>query len=1052
MSDSKEKEKKIVFRRGLLAPKESDEPVLPDEIIEQQEREEQEARQKLLTEGEVFDQFYNTIGQIGGVQKLAELAQDIAPPPQVPPRLRPEEFHAREALHQELAEALAHQIYQLAQQQRVGDVDLYLSAINVVVGDKTPKEARDILEKANTFFTEHYYTLIRDRGERPEISHQIIKRVGHERAETITRIAEGLDIEQAARDLWELYYGADNDREAQITEALLTLTELQMAAVREEFLLLPFKHLAQQAHAILNPKEQEVQPAGRRSIGGNEVGRKKKQEALRVSDDSRALNYLFLGRSVREMELIKRFYCDFGRLEQDENEIGLFAHIQNRFKPIQIDRLGSLLDGWSPQQEAIELHAILYPSTLRSGIEDAYSDPLDPAERDYTQGLGAYLRKFSKSRMWRGKDSVHHRTLNAFDVIAERVAALSPERFLATNQALYDSYGYELDPLLFPSLAIVEPRLVAQVIAERMDCTSGLLEALAPLLYSPPKTVLAVQQAYEVVFGRKLRDDLNAAFPDEKPTHDGHKRSVILERYLDGQGRVPVHVDILARYRGDEPASSVWDYSYKSTETDEQDAMACAQLLDYEGAVGDQDKPIYEFLSGKDVDALHRMERAFYDLTEPPMALRDALANCLANDTFSNVDLLFAGIDLPETVAHLYSQPTAISELASLPPSLISAINQGFQKTHFVSLSDFLLEQFSHSNAEDLLLENLSVALLPEIYAGRKCLREASRMMQDEIDPIRAQVSSSLLRALGFERGFDMVFPRLRVHIKRAAARGAITPPTFAELMLYLEGIEPDVNARLLQYFDAVDIDMVIELLRTFQHGQSTIEQTFDLLNPESPLRRSIKEMKVDLEPINEVLLHLDGYSAKDVADELHSFVEALPTEELGEALLRVFEPSTKQRPNPRIPEDVNWMDEMNYQILLAYHRQYDEDLMKVAWSKNLDPNILLRLTQRLFGSEVCSTAEDIFVMLQRAKEGTPLGVESERRLCSQVASKGIRFRGLLVRAYNAYWAHQPGYSSLLDDVAKFIEDSQVKRTLHTLLIGVGVDIRATRSTSKIIQ
>ncbi len=33
MSNTKGKEKKIVFRRGLLASKESEEPILPEEIV-----------------------------------------------------------------------------------------------------------------------------------------------------------------------------------------------------------------------------------------------------------------------------------------------------------------------------------------------------------------------------------------------------------------------------------------------------------------------------------------------------------------------------------------------------------------------------------------------------------------------------------------------------------------------------------------------------------------------------------------------------------------------------------------------------------------------------------------------------------------------------------------------------------------------------------------------------------------------------------------------------------------------------------------------------------
>ncbi len=970
------------------------------------------------------------------------MALHIAGTPAVPPRLTPKEFEEREAIHQELAEALAHQVYQLAQQQRAGDIDLYLSAINVVVGDKSPKEARMILDKANEFFTEQYYTAIRDRGERPEISHQIIKRVGHENSETITRIAEGLDIEKVADDLWELYSGAYPDKNERITEILLSCTERQLHALREEFFLNPYKNLARQAYAILNPKEEEVQAPVRRSIGGSEVGAQKKREAFRVRDDSRALKYLFLGRSVQEMNLIKRFYCDFGSLEQDEREIGIFAHLQKRLKPIQIDRLGTLLDGWSPQQEARELHEMLYPSTLRPGIEDELSDPVEPVDRDYTQGIGIYLRKFKKNRMWRDNDSVYHRTLNCYELIAERVSALTPQRFLLTNQVLYEQYQYELDPSLFLSLGTPDPRMLALVIAERMHCSSDLLEAISPMLYGEPSHCLQVQQAYEVLFARRLADDLNECFPDKKASHEAHTREMVIDRFLNGQGRIPVHVDILARYRGEEPLCTVWDYSYQGTEEDEQEAITFAGILDYDGAVGERDDAIYEALASRDTDQLHTLERAFYDLTDPPMSLRDALRGCMAPHVFQKAQLLFAGVELSQKVEELYTQPILTSELAELPPSLLATINTGFKEAYSIDLPSFLIEQFGAPNQEDILLENLSVAVLPQVYTSRRSLRDASRMTQDDIDVVRAEVSSSLQYAMGFERGFDKTFPRLRLHIKYAAARMAVTPPVFAELLLYLEGISPDVNDRLIQYFDAVDIEMVLELLREYKHDQRMIEETFDLLCPENGLRTSIKQMKVDLDVINEALLHLDGYSAKDVADELHSIISNTPVESLGSELVAVFAPPSEEQPNPRIPADVNWMDEMNYQILLAYHRQYDEDLMKVAWDKHLPPETLSSLTKRLFGEEVCGTAEELFAVLKASKEGTPHGISAEKRICSQVESRGIRFRGLLVRAYNSYWAHQPGCSNLLDDVATYIEDAGIKRKLHALLIGVGVDAR----------
>jgi hypothetical protein len=308
-----------------------------------------------------------------------------------------------------LAEALAHQIYLLAQKQREGDIDLYLSAFNVVLGDKDPFEAKAILDQANEFFTEHYYTLIRDRGERPEISHQIIKRVGHDDADRITAISRGMDIERVAEVLWGLHHGAQSDKEARINDILLDCTERQLLALRDEFLLIPYKSLAKQAHQIMTVQEPQANAPVKRSIGKSEVGDQKRQAAFKARDDIRALRYMFQGRSQEEMALVKRLYLDLSDPDKPDREASLEAHIEARFNPLERERLGSVLDGWSPSVEAAELHQILYPQTKRGEIEDTLSDPRDSVDRDHTSGIGIYLRKFRKRRMWRHKSSVKDR-------------------------------------------------------------------------------------------------------------------------------------------------------------------------------------------------------------------------------------------------------------------------------------------------------------------------------------------------------------------------------------------------------------------------------------------------------------------------------------------------------------------------------------------------------------------------------------------------------------------------------------------------------------------
>lgn len=1044
-------DKKIVFKKGVLAPKTG----TVDEVAEREaeaalEREREAAAVELQYSGEVFDQFYRPLAVEGGIERLHEIAK--APPvPTEPPRRRTrEEREEIAAKHQELAEALAHQIYQLAQKQRENDLDIYLSACNVVVADRSPQESKEILDRANEFFTETYYTPIRDRGERPEISHQIIKRVGHEGEERITRIVIGMDVEEVAQNLWNLYHGPHSDKAQRIIDILLDCTERQLIAVRDEFLKIPYKSLAKQAHAILNAQAPETKATLRKSIGKSEVTEQKRRSAFRARDDIRALRYLFLGRSSEEMALVRRLYLELAGPDATDAEEGLQAHVKRSFSQADQKRLEGVIEGWSAHREAEIIHEILFPTTLHAPLDDTLSDPRDTVDRDHTQGIGPFLRHFKKRRMWREKSSIYHRVLNSYELVAERVDALTTERFAATNRAMLEIFGYDLDPSMFASRRVFDPRRAAMMIAERISVAGDFFEIIAPIHFRKPYDCLAVQRAFQVLYGETLEDVICRRLATIAPSLAETTREILIDRYVNGSGRWPLSIDILGRFRGVEREPGVWQWEYKNRDEDEESAVELAGLMDQDLEVGEFDRPILDFLARHSIDERNRVERAFFELTDPRMALRDALRNCLSPEAFDMADLLLAGVDLHPLITAIQGAPENVSQLTDLPPSLVRLIRDAFERVHFVALDEFLLQQHPVPEREDELIERLSVVLMPEVFSVRESLAQVSRATVDQIDDLRAICRGPLGLVMSFERGFDLLFPRLRVHLKYAAARMGVSSSVFAEIILHLEGVDPEVPSQILEYFDAVDIHLLLSMLRRYQHEQRIVEETYDLLNPEAGLRKSIKEMKVDPDLINETLLHLEGYSAKDVALELHELMQSFTGHELGIAVLSIFAIPTPQRPNPRIPEDINWMDEMAYQVLLAFQRDYGEDLMDACRARGLDSYQLEELTGRVFGMEATSLAREIFSVLKANKEGEPSQEPTEQRICSYVESRGNRYRARLVRAYNSYWAHQPGFESLLDDVANFFRDLGSKKKLHTLLLGVGAEGKSRRASSVI--
>ncbi len=1042
--------KKIVFKKRVIAQSSDALDDLLGELLSEpvaQERQEEEtpASQEpsldLHYAGEIFDQFYRPLAVTGGIDRLSEIAREAPTVPNVAARVTRAGVAARDQKHQELAEVLAHQIYQLAQKDRETDIDVYLAAFNVVLADKTPQDAKLILDRANDFFTEHYYTAIRDRGERPEIYHQVIKRVGHEHSDRIAKIVKGLDVEEAAATLLNVYQGGSADKASRITDILLDLTERQLRAVREEFLLIPYKLLAKQAHAIIHQQSPESQTSGRRSIGKSEVYEHKRGSAFRIRDEVKALRYLLLGKSVEEIALIKRFYLDFGDIEASEHEIGLETHIRKKLSQVEYDRLGSLLSGWSPYQEAQELHDLIYPRTLGDEIEDQLSDPRDVVDRDHTQGIGPFLRRFKKNRVWRGKSSPFHRVLNQFELVSERVAALPAERFLATNDALRELFGYELDPTAFPSLALFDARRIAITLAERLSVGVDFVEIIQPMLYLEPRQCLMVQCAYEALVGRPLKDALKERVGSGSTKISSQELTTLLERYVDGHGRWALNTDILARYRGEEPEPSVWQYEYRSSEESESAAMRLAEVLDQDISVGSVDRPVKELLFDRTYDELNQIERAFYDLTDPKVPLLEVLKNCLSLDGFTSIELLLAGIDSLSLVQHIHDDPASAIAVKELPWQHVSALRETFERVHFVAIDDYLLKELSGVD-EDLLVDCLAAVLTPEVFETRRVFVTLKRETIQDLEPLKANWTGDLRRIMAFERSFDFHFPRFRVHLKYLAAKQIVSPALFAEIVLCLEGVDPEINQRLLESFDAVDIYALIETLRGNKRDQRVIEETYDLLNPDAPLRRAVKEMKVDLDQINETLLHIEGYSAKDVAAELYDAISRLNGEELGLAVLDVVASPSTQRPNKRIPEDINWMDEMVFQIALAYQREYRADLVSACRARGVPESMLEELTSRVFGLEVCASARDLFNLIKTYKDGVTPPEYAEQKICAYLESRGARHRDRLVRAYNAFWAHTPGYASVIDDINRFFKDTTVKRKMHAMLLGVGGDNR----------
>jgi len=271
-----------------------------------------------------------------------------------------------------------------------------------------------------------------------------------------------------------------------------------------------------------------------------------------------------------------------------------------------------------------------------------------------------------------------------------------------------------------------------------------------------------------------------------------------------------------------------------------------------------------------------------------------------------------------------------------------------------------------------------------------------------------------------------------------------LTVGSFVELVLLLEGIDPDILSRVQECFDALDIQTLQEILRAHKHTQKLIEECYDLIYPDRTFRHALKELQVDPDLINETLLHLEGYCSQSVALELRGLIEVISGPELAAKVIDVLTPQTHDHVNERIPQDINWMDEMIYQIGLSYRRQFGESLVVSSRKQGVANEALEDISSRLYGPEVSSSARELFTLIKCAKEGVEPPDGAEARICSYLESRGPKYRERLMAAYQSHWAHQPGFGGLLDDLTKHFNDSTSKRKLLAMFLSTSSDRKAS--------
>jgi hypothetical protein len=546
------------------------------------------------------------------------------------------------------------------------------------------------------------------------------------------------------------------------------------------------------------------------------------------------------------------------------------------------------------------------------------------------------------------------------------------------------------------------------VLADRLPVSGDFYEIVKPIEFREPKECLAVQKAFACLCGIELRDAIDRRLDKLGDKASEASREALYKGYLDGFNRLPLVCDLLSCYAGEAHASDAWSPDFRASLFDEGLAASLAEEI-------------------------ARLERTFFEMTEPPMPLSRALAEVISDDALLRYHMSAYGLDTEALVGQIESEPRALLALRYLPLAILKHVRSGLQMRSGSKPDHFVMQRYPGAHEEDVVVELLSILYTPEAFLFRTAIHELRRDAPAHLEGLRRFWNRELVARMGMERAIDIHFPRFRVLVKQAAARQALSPEVLAEIMLQFEGVSPLVISGLVECFDAVAGDRLVAILRQNFSAQPVIEEVYNLLYPEAQLRSSIAAMKVEPEFINEMLLHLDGFAAEAVARELHGVISSRSGAELGAELVALVSATDKEERNPRIPEDLNWQDEMMHQIGMAYERIYAKDIFDDCQKRQVPHGLMTEFVQRMIGREIFEAARSLYTLITKGREGLPESDGETEHLAIFLESRSTRYRERIVRAYSALWSLNAGGRDLRDDIRSFVKESEPKRKILAL-------------------
>ena len=905
------------------------------------------------------------------------------------------------------ANQLAEKLYHLAANAWDRNINTYLKAFDNYLEEYTCEEQRIFLEELVSAFKKQYSAELLERGESIELIDQIVKRTGESTRTRLEKVLAGANITELTKEIWELFFSADSGSKGEIERILLDLTNHQIRELRVAFADYPALLLAN----VLKENLPEI------SIESDEEHEPKKQDTENKKEKKvvnqfklEALRYLLRGRAPYEIKRIETAYND---VVKSEKEPDLLEHITRAF-PLQLhNELLGLLEGENLKDSAARIIK-LFTEYQQSPPKPT---PLPPRISENLPTITPeYTSFFWRRRLFHESSTAFDYELEGFQEILAEVGLLSPFLLERLDAMIREASDLSLSLRLYPRGRADSPARTAERLRDAISNSESSRCALSHIYGYTPGEMARVRKAYATRYGVSLEEDLT-------PYLSGDTfQERLIKAQASGLLRAQFHVDLLSIFL---PAEKHPAGSALTTTPFEERLHQTAVFLQQEKI--ETFDELRERLKQIAPSKLYMLEAEFELTTE--QSLRRLLPVFSSKDKKKAL-ALFNGTDVQVvTAAMVENMEDALEKYwIGLSNQEIEVIDESFSHGAKRSLLTVLLEKLTIAGTNVALIQEALIQLLSvEAIQIREELRAINLKQEGaSTEPARCIMELPYPALRFLEHAYSQRYGSLRRHLLSLVSGGFITEEWFGKLIYRLEGIDSAIIDEIEIGLSENDSKKLRMIFLELGYQCRTVEEVFLLENQNESIKTAIMGMSGAEDERAESVLYFLGY----YPDKVAKFVEeALAENEVSVRTKRLQEifrdPLNPASPNPLLPGDLNWINEMYIQVRRRFFLQTGGFLMPQLLDSGIPLELSTSLKLQLFSSDTSLIVDEIADTISNQDADEALA----QYLCSRLKDSPPRYIRGIRELFSCLYPKES-----LEERLKKSPSSKAKKALEVLL------------------